>query len=90
MENFHNITWIYKKRKDLLSKLKNLKFNLAVTKKLINNIKKSKNLLEQRKTFDDQADVFHKELTELAKKSQDLHAVMMEKVNAMKRDRDRS
>ena len=40
------------------------------------------------KTFDQQADVYHKELTEVAKKSQELHAVMMEKVNVMKRDRE--
>jgi uncharacterized coiled-coil DUF342 family protein len=50
--------------------------------------KKIKDLLSKRKVFDDQADVFHKELTETAKKSQDLHAIMMEKVNAMKRDKE--
>jgi len=31
--------------------------------------------------------VYHKELTEVAKKSQDLHAVIVEKMNTIKKDR---
>ena len=38
----------------------------------------------QRKVIEDEADVFHNELTDLAKKSQDMHSTMIEKVNAVK------
>ncbi len=76
-----------KEEKRLIDNVKELEIQLSGYKKIDVQRKKIKELIEHRKTFDAQADVFHKELTELAKKSQDLHAVMMEKVNAMKRDR---
>ena len=50
-------------------------------------IEKIKELIDQRKVLDAQADVFHKELTDLAKKSQDLHAAMIEKVSSVKKDK---
>ena len=73
--------------KRFIDNVKELEIQLSSYKKIDNQRKKIKGLIEHRKTFDVQADVYHKELTELAKKSQDLHAVMMEKVNIMKRDR---
>ncbi len=76
-----------KEEKRLIDNVKELETQLIGYKRIDNQRKKIKDLIEHRKTFDAQADVYHKELTELAKKSQDLHAVMMEKVNAMRRDR---
>jgi len=74
--------------KHLIEHVKTLEIQMSGYKKIDVQNKKIKDLLSKRKVFDDQADVFHKELTETAKKSQDLHAIMMEKVNAMKRDKD--
>ena len=77
-----------KEEKRLIDNVKELETQLIGYKKIDTQRKKIKDLIEHRKTFDAQADVYHKELTELAKKSQDIHAVMMEKINAMKRDRE--
>jgi uncharacterized coiled-coil DUF342 family protein len=74
--------------KHLIEHVKTIEIQMSGYKKIDVQNKKIKELLQKRKVFDDQADVFHKELTETAKKSQDLHAIMMEKVNAMKRDKD--
>jgi uncharacterized coiled-coil DUF342 family protein len=74
--------------KRLIEHVKTIEIQMSGYKKIDVQNRKIKELLLKRKVFDDQADVFHKELTETAKKSQDLHAVMMEKVNAMKRDKD--
>ncbi len=76
-----------KEEKRLVENVKELEIQLRGYKKIDIQHKKIKELIEHRKTFDAQADVYHKELTELAKKSQDLHALMMEKVNSMKKDR---
>ena len=46
--------------------------------------KKIKDLLIERQTIEDQADTLHKELTDLAKKSQEIHSQMIEKVNSAK------
>jgi uncharacterized coiled-coil DUF342 family protein len=73
--------------KRLIEHVKTIEIQMSGYKKIDVQNKKIKDLLSKRKVFDDQADVFHKELTETAKKSQDLHAVMMEKVNIMKRDK---
>ena len=76
-----------KEEKRLVENVKELETQLIGYKKIDLQHKKIKELIEHRKTFDAQADVYHKELTELAKKSQDLHALMMDKVNSMKKDR---
>ena len=76
-----------KEEKRLVENVKELETQLIGYKKIDIQHKKIKELIEHRKTFDAQADVYHKELTELAKKSQDLHALMMDKVNSMKKDR---
>ena len=73
--------------KRLIENVKELEIQLSGYKKIDRQHKKIKELLAQRKTFDDQADVYHKELTELSKKSQDLHATMIEKINSMKKDK---
>lgn len=73
--------------KRLIEQVKAIEIQMSGYKKIDVQHKKIKDLLAKRKVFDEQADVFHKELTETAKKSQDLHAVMMEKVNVMKRDK---
>ena len=70
----------------LIDNVKELETQLIGYKKIAIQNKKIKDLIEHRKTFDAQADVFHKELTDLAKKSQDLHAVLMEKVSTMRRE----
>jgi uncharacterized coiled-coil DUF342 family protein len=73
--------------KMLIGHVKELELQLSGYKKIDAKYKKIKDLLAQRKVFDDQADVYHKELTELAKKSQDLHATIIQKVEAMKKDK---
>ncbi|MGA3111075.1 MAG: hypothetical protein ABSE15_03480 [Candidatus Bathyarchaeia archaeon] len=69
--------------KGLIENVKQLEILLSGYKKIDAQNTKIKNFLAQRKTFDEQADVLHKELTELASKSQDIHSKMIEKVNAM-------
>ncbi len=70
--------------KRLIEDVKQLEILLANYKKIDNQKGKINDLFAQRKVVYDEADIFHKELTDLAKKSQDIHAVMMEKVNAAK------
>lgn len=73
--------------KRLIGNVKELETQLIGYKKIDVQRKKLKELYEHKKTFDAQADVYHKELTEVAKKSQDLHAIMIEKLACMKKDR---
>jgi uncharacterized coiled-coil DUF342 family protein len=73
--------------KRLVGEVKALELQLKGYKKIDKKHQKIKGLLVQRKTIDDQADVFHRELTDLAKKSQELHATMMDKLIAVKKDR---
>ena len=70
--------------KRLIGIVKELETLLSSYKKIDAQNKKIKDLIVQRKAIEDEADVFHNELTELAKKSQDLHSKMIEKVNAVK------
>jgi uncharacterized coiled-coil DUF342 family protein len=69
--------------KRLIENVKQLEILLRGYKKIDSHNTKIKNFLAQRKTFDEQADVLHKELTELASKSQEIHSKMIEKVNFM-------
>jgi len=73
--------------KGLIANVKELEIQLSGFKKIDKQYKKIKELIAHRKTFDAQAEVYHKELTEVAKKSQDLHAVIVEKMNTIKKDR---
>jgi uncharacterized coiled-coil DUF342 family protein len=70
--------------KRLVENVKHLETRLSSYKKINLQNKKIKDLLTQRTTFEAQADALHKELTELAKKSQELHSDMIEKINTMK------
>ncbi len=76
-----------KEEKRLVGEVKELELQLRGYKKIDKRNQKIKVLITQRKTIDAQADVFHQELTDLAKKSQELHARMIEKVAAVKKDR---
>jgi uncharacterized coiled-coil DUF342 family protein len=70
--------------KMLIENVKRLEILLSGYKKIDAQNNKIKELLTQRKAFDTQADVLHKELTDLAVKSQEIHSRMIEKVNSMK------
>lgn len=70
--------------KRLIENVKQLEIMLSGYKKIDAQNKKIKDFLTQRKVFDDQADVLHKEVTALAAKSQEIHSKMIEKVNVMK------
>jgi uncharacterized coiled-coil DUF342 family protein len=73
--------------KRLVGEVKELEIQLKGYKKIDKKHKKIKELISQRKTIDAQADVFHKELTDLAQKSQELHTKMIEKINCLKKDK---
>jgi uncharacterized coiled-coil DUF342 family protein len=70
--------------KILIENVKQLEILLSGYKKIDVQRNKIKDLIAQRKVFDEQADVVHKEVTDLAKKSQDIHSVIVEKSNAVK------
>jgi phosphoserine phosphatase len=70
--------------KMLIENVKQLEIQLSGYKKIDVQRNKIKDLIAQRKTFDDQADAVHKELTDLANKSQEIHSLVVEKVNAVK------
>jgi uncharacterized coiled-coil DUF342 family protein len=74
--------------KRLVGEVKELEIQLKSYKKIDKKHGKIKELLIKCKEIDAQADVFHKELTDLAKKSQELHATMMEKLSAVKKTRE--
>jgi uncharacterized coiled-coil DUF342 family protein len=73
--------------KRLIEEVKKLEIQLISYKRIDKKHKKIKDLLDQRKTMDAQADVFHMEVTDLAKKSQELHSRMIEKINGVKKDK---
>lgn len=73
--------------KELIENVKQLEIQLSSYKKIDINYQKIRELFEHRKAFDTQAEVYHKELSDLAEKSQNLHAIMMEKVNSNKKDK---
>ena len=70
--------------KGLIENVKQLETLLSSYKKIDLKYKKMKELMIQRQAIEAQADVFHNELTDLAKKSQDIHSKMIEKVNTAK------
>jgi len=73
--------------KQLIENVKELEIQLKSYKKIDLQHKKIKELIAHRKTFDIQADVYNKELTEIAQKSQELHKIIIEKVESIKKDR---
>jgi uncharacterized coiled-coil DUF342 family protein len=70
--------------KGLIENVKQLEIQLSGYKKIDAQYKKIKDLFAQRKIFDEQADAVHKELTDLAKTSQEIHSKVVEKANAVK------
>ena len=70
--------------KGLIENVKQIEILLSSYKKIDTQKNKIKDLFNQRKVFDEQADVLHKELTDLAAKGQEIHSRMIEKVNAMR------
>jgi len=70
--------------KGLIENVKQLEILLSSYKKIDARYKKMKELMAQRQAIEAEADVFHNELTDLAKKSQEIHSQMIEKVNAAK------
>ncbi|MGD0644036.1 MAG: hypothetical protein ABSA75_03930 [Candidatus Bathyarchaeia archaeon] len=70
--------------KGLIENVKQLEIQLSGYKKIEHQNKKIKDLMTQRKTLEAQADALHKELTDLAQKSQELHSNMIEKVKTVK------
>ena len=76
--------------KGLIENVKQLEILLSSYKKIDRKYKKIKDLLTQRQTIEAEADIFHKELTNLAKKSQEIHSQMIEKLNSAKVSKDQA
>ncbi len=74
--------------KRLIDQVKQLEIQLIVYKKMDQHSKKISEIKTELKVYQDKADVFHKELTENAKKSQELHAKMQIEFNEMAKIRD--
>lgn len=74
--------------KRLIENVKHLETQLIVYKKMDLHSKKISEIKAELKVFQDKADAFHKELTENAKKSQELHAKMQAKFTEMSKIRD--
>ena len=70
--------------KRLIENVKELELLLSGYKKIDAQNVKLRDLFAKRKVFEDQADVLHKEVTDLAAKSQAIHSTLMEKVNTMR------
>jgi uncharacterized coiled-coil DUF342 family protein len=70
--------------KRLMENVKQLETQLSVYKKIDQHVKKISELRKELETFEANADATHRELTETAKKSQELHAQMMAKITESK------
>ena len=66
--------------KELMENVKQLESQLTVYKKIEQQTKKIVNLRKKLKQLDEQGDAFHKELSALAQKSQEIHEKMMDKI----------
>ena len=74
--------------KRLIDQVKEIEIQLSVYKKMDAHSKKISEIKSDLKVFQDKADTFHNELTENAKKSQELHAKMLAKFEEMKKIRE--
>jgi uncharacterized coiled-coil DUF342 family protein len=74
--------------KRLIDQVKEIEIQLSVYKKIDAHSKKISEIKNELKVFQDKADIFHKALTENAKKSQDLHSKMLAKFDEMKKIRE--
>jgi uncharacterized coiled-coil DUF342 family protein len=76
-----------KEEKHLIDQVKQLETQLSSYKKIDKQNKKISEFLNERRTLETQADVFHQELSDLAKKSQDLHESMIAKIDETRKAR---
>jgi uncharacterized coiled-coil DUF342 family protein len=74
--------------KRLIDQVKEIEIQLSVYKKMDAHSKKITEIRNELKVFQDKADIFHKALTESARKSQDLHSQMLAKFEEMKKIRE--
>lgn len=73
--------------KHLIERVKQLEILLRGYKKIDKQYQKISELQNERKPFKDGADSLHSELTDLAKRSQDLHLELMSKIEQAKKDK---
>jgi uncharacterized coiled-coil DUF342 family protein len=66
--------------KRLIDHVKRLETQLSVYKKIDQHIKKISEIRKEIESFEENADAVHKELTEIAGKSQEIHARMVAKI----------
>jgi len=71
--------------KRLIGEIKLLETQLSGYKKIEKENKKISEHIQERKTLDAQAETFHKEVAEFAKKSQELHESMIAKITEVKK-----
>ncbi|MCW4009542.1 MAG: hypothetical protein NWF05_02840 [Candidatus Bathyarchaeota archaeon] len=74
--------------KRLIDQVKEIETHLSIYKKMDQHSKKISAIKTELKVFQDKADVFHNALTENAKKSQELHAMMLSKFEEMNKIRE--
>ncbi len=74
--------------KRLVGEVKLLETQLSGYKKIEKQNKKIAEHIQERKVLDAQADKFHKELSEMAKKSQELHESMITKIAEAKKAKE--
>jgi uncharacterized coiled-coil DUF342 family protein len=74
--------------KRLIEEVKQIEIQLNVYKKMDLHNKRISEIKTELKTFQDKADAFHQELTDKAKRSQELHAQMQLKFEEMKKIRE--
>lgn len=93
-EEFNAIEWKIsttsldlQEEKRLIERVKQLEILLRGFKKIDKQYQKISELQNERKPFKNEADSLHSELTDLAKKSQDLHLELMSKVEQAKKDK---
>ena len=70
--------------KQLMERVKQLETQLSVYKKIDQHIKEISELRKALEPFEAAADAAHKELTDIAERSQDIHAKMMAKISESK------
>jgi uncharacterized coiled-coil DUF342 family protein len=78
----------FQEEKRLVGEVKVLETQLISYKKIDKQNKKISEHMQERKTLGAQADVFHHELSELAKKSQELHENMIAKIAEAKKAKE--
>jgi uncharacterized coiled-coil DUF342 family protein len=74
--------------KRLIDQVKEIEIQLSVYKRIDAHSKKINEIKGELRVFQDKADVLHNEVTENAKKSQDLHSKMLAKFEEMKKIRE--